>query len=362
MSFSKIASELHNLNERLKKSKQVYLLVVALIIGILGGFGAVGFRELIAFFQRIAWDTDKFTQAMVSAKSVWWILLTPAIGGLIVGAIVHYFAPEARGHGVPEVMEAVALKGGRIRARVVGAKALASGICIATGGSVGREGPIVQIGSAIGSVIGQILQFGAGRMRTVVGCGAAAGIAATFNAPIAGAIFALEILVGDFAVVNFSPIVISSVSATIVSRWYFGDEAAFVDIPEYALNHPLELVTYACLGLLAGIVALIFTRTLYFSEDQFDRIKITLPLKACLGGLIIGAIAIQYPQILGVGYEAMEAALTKSILWQTLAILLVVKIVAVSITIGSGGSGGVFAPSLFIGRDACAFGPARDHR
>ena len=324
------------------------MVLMAIAIGLLGGLGAVGFRECIRLFQVVAWHTENVTLDYLRELPIWWKIMSPAVGGLIVGLIVFRLATETKGHGVPEVMEAVALRGGRIRPRVVVAKLLASGVCIASGGSVGREGPIVQIGSAIGSSIGQWLHVGERRMRTLVGCGAAAGIAATFNAPVAGALFAVEIILGDFGVTQFSPIVISSVTATVVSRHFLGDFPAF-EVPAYQLVSANELLAYGALGIIAGLVALIFVRTMYSAEDLFD--KLTLPgyLKPAIGGLLIGVIAIRFPEVFGVGYEAINEALTGDLGWKLLIALVVVKIVAVSLTIGSGGSGGIFAPSLFIG-------------
>ena len=245
---------LRNLHDRLRQTEQIYMVLVSVAIGLLGGLCAVGFRLLIGFLNRVAWHQGQYTLEYISALPAWWKVLAPAVGGLMVGLITYRYAREARGHGVPEVMEAVALRGGRIRPRVVIAKMFASGICIASGGSVGREGPIVQIGSALGSTIGQWLKIDASRLRTLVGCGAAAGIAATFNAPIAGALFAVEIILGDFGVAQFSPIVISSVAATVVSQHFLGDFPAF-EVPSYALVHPGELFAYATLGILAGVVA-----------------------------------------------------------------------------------------------------------
>jgi CIC family chloride channel protein len=213
---------------------------------------------------------------------------------------------------------------------------------------VGREGPIVQIGSALGSTIGQWLKIDQRRLRTLVGCGAAAGIAGTFNAPVAGALFAVEIILGDFGVSQFSPIVISSVAATVVSRGFLGDFPAF-EVPAYELVHASELFAYAGLGILAALVALAFIRTLYAFEDGFERIRIAPPLRTMLGGALIGVIGLWVPHIFGVGYEAINEALNGTLVWQFMALLVVIKLLAVSITIGSGGSGGVFAPSLFIG-------------
>ncbi len=330
------------------------MVLVATLIGLIGGIGAVGFRLLIQQFQKWIWQPEHEISAhggvleTIRELPEWWVIAAPALGGLLVGWIVHTFAREARGHGVPEVMEAVALRHGRIRPRVVAAKALASSLCIASGGSVGREGPIVQIGSAIGSTTGQLLNVSPRRLRTLVGCGAAAGVAATFNAPIAGALFAVEVILGDFGVPQFSPIVIASVVATVVSRHFLGDLPAF-EIPQYSLEHPAELFAYVILGLLAALVAIGFTKSLHFSEDIFEKIKIPAPLKAAIGGALVGVIALWGPEVMGVGYEAMNLALKGEPTIGLLLGLLLAKILAVSLTIGSGGSGGVFAPSLFLG-------------
>jgi len=329
-----------------------HMIVLAVIVGLLGGYGAVGFRLLIDRLVGL-WPIDSWSTDAIRGLDWYWIVGIPAAGGLIVGAITKWFAPEAKGHGVPEVMEAVALRGGEIRPRVVVAKALASGVCIASGGSVGREGPIAQIGAAIGSTFGQFLKMSQRKMRTLVGCGTAAGIAATFNAPVAGALFAVEVLLGDFAVHQFSPIVISSVVATVVSRAYLGDVPAF-EIPAelldtYRLVHPGELMAYAGLGVLAGVVALVFIRTLCFAEDRVESTKLPLPFTGAIGGALVGGIALVFPQVLGVGYEAIGGALDGAVSWQILAALLAAKLVATCITLGSGGSGGVFAPSLFLG-------------
>ncbi len=339
---------LRRLHDGFRQTEQIYMVVVAVVIGLLGGLCAVGFRLFIQLVNQIAWRQGPYTLEYLAGLPAWWKIAAPTAGGLLVGLITYGFAREAKGHGVPEVMAAVALHSGRIRPRVVVAKLLASGICIGSGGSVGREGPIVQIGSALGSTIGQWLKIDQRRLRTLVGCGAAAGIAGTFNAPVAGALFAVEIILGDFGVAQFSPIVISSVAATVVSQRFLGDFPAF-EVPSYSLVHASELFAYAGLGLLAALVALAFIRSLYALEDGFERVRLYPPMKAVLGGLLIGVIGIGLPHIFGVGYEAINQALHGSLMWQFMLLLVLVKIVAVSITIGSGGSGGIFAPSLFIG-------------
>jgi CIC family chloride channel protein len=346
--FKRFLDLLRRAHDGLRKTEHIYMVLVSVLIGVLGGLGAVGFREFIALVNRVAWHDAEYSLEYIYGLPIWWKIAAPSAGGAIVGLIIWRFAREVSGHGVPEVMEAVALRGGRIRPRVVIAKLLASGVCIGSGGSVGREGPIVQIGSALGSAIGQWLRIDRERLRTLVGCGAAAGIAATFNAPVAGALFAVEIILGDFGVAQFSPIVISSVVGTVVSQHYLGDFPAFV-VPAYSLEHPYELFAYAGLGILAGLAALGFIRTLYASEDLFARFRIVPPIRAMVGGAAIGVIGIWLPHVFGVGYEAINEALNGTLVWQLMLLLVAAKVIAVSITIGSGGSGGIFAPSLLIG-------------
>ena len=332
----------------LLSDEHTIMVALGIMVGVAGGYGAVGFRYLINFIQSLAYGSP--AELLDVVRSIPWYMriAIPAIGGLIVGPIVYFFAREAKGHGVPEVMYAVALKQGIIRKRIVFIKAFVSAVCIGTGGSVGREGPIVQIGSAVGSTLGQLFNVSANRMRTLVGCGAAAGIAATFNAPIAGSIFALEIILGEFEIASFSPIIISAVSATAVSRHYLGDVPAFI-LPEYILHSPLEFPLYAILGVFCALVAVGFTLFLYRAEDAWDAVKFPEYLKAVLGGLIMGTMGLVFPQILGVGYGAIDLALMVKLSWWFMGLLVLMKILATSITIGSGGSGGIFAPSLFMG-------------
>ncbi|MEE9552693.1 MAG: chloride channel protein, partial [candidate division Zixibacteria bacterium] len=256
----------------------------------------------------------------------------------------------------------VALKSGVIRPRVAVAKAVASAICIGSGGSAGREGPIVQIGAAVGSTIGQVFKLSGDRVKILVGCGAAAGISAVFNAPIAGVIFALEVILGDFTIKTFSPVILSSVLSSVVARAILRDTPAFI-VPPYEIVSAYEIPLYILLGGFAGIVAVLFTRTLYLSEDFFDqKLKIPGYLKPALGGLLLGftgllAVKLNYagfahmsaPSIFADGYEAVSSVLGGGGLWFTLLALIVLKIVATNLTLGSGNSGGIFAPSLFIG-------------
>jgi len=329
----------------------------ALIVGIGTGLGAVAFRFLIKGVEWVGYD---WFPKMVPQWGNAYVVIIPAIG-LIVGPMIYFFAREAKGHGVPEVMEAVALRGGRIRPIVAVVKSLASSISIGSGGSVGREGPIVQIGSALGSTLGQKLGLSDDRIRNLVACGAAGGIAATFNAPIAGVVFALEIILGQFSVRYFSSVVVSSVTASVIGRAVFGANPAFHIPFEYGVNSLWEFAFYPILGVLAALVGVAFVRLLYWTEDLFEGWK-QVPewVQPAIGGILLGGIALAYPvltriswermpQIFNVGYGVIESALSNELTLGVALILLVLKMVATSLTLGSGGSGGVFAPGLFMG-------------
>jgi CIC family chloride channel protein len=327
------------------------ILFTALIVGIGAGLGAVIFRRLIEGVYTLAYGR---LGGMMEAIHPFHLLIIPALGGAIVGPLIYRFAREARGHGVPEVMEAVALRGGRIRPRVAVVKALASAICIGTGGSVGREGPIAQIGSALGSTVGQVFRLSDDRVRNLVACGAAGGIAATFNAPIAGSVFALEVILGQLHATYFGAVVISAVVADVVAHIFEGDMRAFA-VPEYVLVSPWELLLYTLLGLLAALTAVGFTRLLYLSEDLWDKFHFPDYFKPLLGGILLGVVGLLtpkidgFPRVFGVGYDTITQALFGQLALQMAAVLLLAKILATIITLGSGGSGGIFAPSLFMG-------------
>jgi CIC family chloride channel protein len=337
--------------EQYQVSESGIIMVTALVVGVGAGLGAVVFRGLIAAVQSLAYD--RFGD-LLAPIAPFHLLIIPALGGAIFGPLIYFYAREAKGHGVPEVMEAVAMRGGRIRPRVAAVKAFASSICIGTGGSVGREGPIAQIGSALGSTIGQALKLSDERVRNLVACGAAGGIAATFNAPIAGAIFALEVILGQYHAVYFGAVVISAVVADVVAHIFQSDVRAFA-VPEYALVSPWELPLYVLLGLLAAVGAVAFTRFLYLSEDYWDKLHFPEYFKPVLGGLLLGVVGILsfktdgYPRVFGVGYDTISAVLFGRLAIQATLVLLFFKLLATTLTLGSGGSGGIFAPSLFMG-------------
>jgi CIC family chloride channel protein len=326
----------------------VRYLFLAVLIGVLAGYGAVLFKLLLKAMQWMFYQNSGEFITFAQNVPLWMKVVMPMAGGVVVGLVVSYFASEAKGHGVPEVIQAIALRGGRIRIRVAAAKIFASAVTIGSGGSVGREGPMVQIGSSIGSTVGQLFKIPGANMRTMVGCGAAAGIAATFNAPIAGVLFALEIIIGDFGLLQFSPVVLASVTATTVSRYYFGDFPSFA-IPEYTIVSMWEFLLYPLLGIFSGLVALSFTKVLYLFEDGFDALPIPEWTKPAIGGGVLGCVFAVFPEVFGVGYGAMNLSLTNSMALVPLFLLIWVKILATSLTLGSGASGGIFAPSLFMG-------------
>lgn len=326
-------------------TEPLILLFYAVIVGVVGGYGAVGFRKLIDLFNGLFFNGLRHGFSFLGKADV---LLLPVIGLIIVSIIVKFFAPEAKGHGVPEVMAAIAEHGSIIRPRVVIVKAFASALCIGSGGSVGREGPIVQIGSAFGSTLGQYLGLPERVLRLLVACGAGAGIAATFNAPVGGIMFATEVILGSFALQNFTAIVISSVVSAAIGRIYLGNHPSF-PMPSYQMGHFSEYWIYVVLGLLAGLWSVIYIKVLYRIEDWFDARKWPFWAKAALAGGILGVVGIWFPQIFGVGYPTVNLALTNHLPLHLLVILLVLKLLATSITIAGGGSGGVFSPGLYQG-------------
>jgi CIC family chloride channel protein len=348
-----ILGKLIDILGKVRSNEIVFGLILSIAVGAIAGLGAVVFRWLISSFQ---WLFFGGGASYLGFLGQYYIILIPAVGGLIVGLLVHFGAREAKGHGVPEVMEAEAIRGGRIRPRVAIVKSLASSVCIGSGGSVGREGPIVQIGSSFGSALGQWLGLPAGWLRLLVACGAAGGISATFNTPIGGVFFAMEIILGRFISPRFGFVVISSVVANFVAHAFLGSQPSF-DIIPYSMVSYWELLPYVLLGVLAALAAVAFIRLLYKCEDIFDAWHIPEYLKPAIGGLGIGLIGLYSYDLFGVGYGdvfwisqmSVNQALLGEIALQSLIILAVLKLVATSLTLGSGGSGGIFAPSLFIG-------------
>ena len=341
------------------------LIGLAVVIGAGSGGGAVAFRWLITTFTHLFSGHADYSAAggqahpWFPALGPWFLLIAPVLAGLLYGPLVYRFAPEARGHGVPEVMYAVAERGGRIPAQVTVVKAVASAMCIGSGGSVGREGPIVQIGSALGSTLGRLTRLPEGRLRVLVACGAAGGIAATFNAPLAGPFFAMELILRNFAVESFGAVVLSSVTGSVVGRAVFGN-TPFLALPPFTLRSPVEYLLFVVLGMVVGACGVLFTRVLYWIEDACDWAwRGPEWLRPAVGGLLLGGLLLLLPEMYGVGYPVLQNAVEGRYVFGFLLLLLIGKVVATSLTIGIGGSGGVFAPSLFIGAmGGTAFGVA----
>ncbi len=345
------------------------LTALALLTGAGAGLGAVAFRYMILGFTYLFTGHRDYSAAGHAADpwlpglGIWFVVLAPVVGGLIYGPLVSRFAPEARGHGVPEVMYAVNRLGGRMRPQVPIVKSLASAVCIGSGGSVGREGPIVQIGSALGSVLGQGMRVSESQLRLLVACGAAGGIAATFNAPIAGVFFALELILRNFETRSFGLVVLSSVTADAIGRAAFGSHP-FLTLPAFTFSSPIELLLYAGLGVLATGVGVGFVRVLYAGEDIAEGLWRGRPdwLRPAAGGVLLGLLLLAVPEMYGVGYPVLQLAVAGHYAILALLGLLAAKILATSLTMWIGGSGGVFAPSLFMGAMlGCAYGAIAHH-
>jgi CIC family chloride channel protein len=338
---------------RLPDHERVKVLDLALLgfsigIGLLAAIGALVFRLLIEFFQALFWFGSG-SLVEQAAATPWWLVLTiPAAGGLLIGPVITYLVPEARGPGVPEVILAVTSRQSTIRHRVTLLKAAVTSLLIGTGASVGREGPIVQIGSSVGSSLAQLFGLNPQLRRLCLACGAAAGIAATFNAPIAGSMFALEIILLNIEVSYISFIVIAAITGSVLSRLFWGHLPAFQMTP-FVLDNYWELSAYLVLGIAAGFVSILFVKCIFTAEDGFNRIPIPDWCKPALGGLFLGALALLLPQVLGVGYDTLNHSLNASLALSLAVVLLAGKMLATSLCIGSGMSGGIFAPSLFLG-------------
>ncbi|OBB80708.1 chloride channel protein [Mycobacterium colombiense] len=353
------------------RSNRLGLFCVAIVVGIGAGLGAVAFRYLVFGFTWLATGHDEFGQhGWVASDHLPWLgvgfyAVIPVIGGLLYGPLISRFAREARGHGVPEVMIAVAENGGRIRPQVTVVKALASAMCIGTGGSVGREGPIVQIGAALASGFGQWVRMPENRLRVLVACGAAGGISATFNAPITGVFFAVELILRELSVEAIFTIMLSAMVADVIARVFFGSAPFLTQLPEgIELNHIANYLLVALLAAIAGLLGIVFKNVLYKTEDVCDRLWGGRPdwARPAVGGIVLGLLLLAVPQLYGVGYPVMYAAFAGHYALWFLVILAAGKMLACSLTIGIGGSGGVFAPSLFVGATSgMAFGLIVQH-
>ncbi len=340
---------------RQRGPSQVQFWFIALLIGIAAGFAALFFRKGIAALQ--AWvygaeDVD-FLHTFAQSLAWYWVLLIPAVGGLIVGLILHHFTPDGRVRSVADVIEGSALGDGRVEVRAGLASALASFLTLSTGGSTGREGPVVHLAAVISTWVSNRIQADGLTGRDLLGCAVAAAVSASFNAPIAGALFALEVVLRHFAVHAFAPIVIASVAGTVINRLAYGDVTEFNLVTPGALQFYVELPAFLLLGMICGLVAVLLMRSIFWA-DAFgtylqDRLALPRWLRPTAAGVLLGLMAIWFPHIIGVGYETTVLALTGSLVLGQVILFAMVKTAAVAITMGGRMGGGVFSPSLMIG-------------
>ncbi|WP_237064517.1 chloride channel protein [Loktanella sp. M215] len=340
---------------KLRGPSQVQFWFIALVLGIASGAAAVAFKLGIDLIQRTVYGSDDPTHLHSFVAGLHWyqILIIPIVGGLIVGLVLNRFTEDGRVRSVADVIEGAALYEGRVEVRRGLASAFASLLTLSTGGSSGREGPVVHLASVISTAICRLIRADGITGRDLLGCAVAAAVSASFNAPIAGALFALEVVLRHFAVHAFAPIVIASVAGTVVNRLWFGDITEFILPRDTVLGFYVELPAFLILGLVCGLVAVVLMRAIFWADNLGSRIQFGLKIPASLrpagAGVLLGGIAIYFPHIIGVGYETTSAALTGNLILSQALIFVVLKVVAVAITMGGRMGGGVFSPSLMIG-------------
>lgn len=334
---------------RLIRNDQLILSVLAVFVGSAAAAGAVAFREAIDGVQFLSFGfVGELVATMANELPAWRIILAPTVGGLLVGLFVYFVMPGRRPQGVADVVEVSALRAGRMSFRQgLGAFAV-SAASIGSGASVGREGPAVHFGAALASFVSRPLHLSRAQSRTLLGCGVAAAVSASFNAPIAGAFFALEVIIGHYALPAFAPIVVAAVTGTVISRAYFGDFPAFIVAPKELVSF-LEFPAFVVLGIVCALVSVVFIRSIFAVEDMWKELPIPPWIRPAIAGALVGALAVMFPEVLGVGYEAMVNALNETYELHFLLALIVVKIAATAICMGSGFGGGIFSPSLFLG-------------
>ena len=328
---------------------------IALLMGVASGYAAVGFMTAIRALQTFLYGTEdpRLLHSFAATLPWWWVLALPAIGGLVVGLILDRFTPDGRVRSVADVIEAAALREGRVERKAGLASMLSSLITLSSGGSSGREGPVVHITGMIAGWISNRINADGITGRELLGCAVAAGVAASFNAPIAGALFAMEVINRHFSVHAFAPITISAVAGAVVSRTHFGDVTEFALEEGGVLAFYVELPAFLLLGLLCGVVAVILMRAVFFCDDVGtavqDRTGLPRWARPALAGLLLGAVAIAFPHIIGVGYETTSAALSGGLGLREAVVFAAVKVAAVAMTVGGRMGGGVFSPALMVG-------------
>jgi CIC family chloride channel protein len=334
--------------ERLRPGELQRILFIAAVIGVGGALATIGFRVAVAGLEQVLFGrSDSLVRAAMALP--WWLrLLIPAGGGICAGLLLQLAVSKLTEKGAGDYMEAISLGDGRVDVRQSLLKAASSAVTIGTGSSIGREGSMVQLAALAGSSIGRLRKVSKPKLRLFVACGAAAGITAAYNAPIAGALFVSEIVLRSIAIDSLGPLLVASVAAYLTVHRFFGFGPVY-HMPELVLNPGADIAAYAVLGLLAGLVAPLFLAALDISRKAFSRIKLPLWAKLGLGGLIVGAISIVHPEVWGNGYSVVNSMLRDDWAWQALLVLLLFKIFATAASVGSGAVGGVFTPTLFVG-------------
>ena len=336
---------------RLLRNDQLLLGLLAVVIGVAAAGAEIGFRALFGHWQALLYGASTERLASLARALPWWqVVGAPMVGGLVVGLFLKYLMPGGAPQGVAHVMEATALRQGRISVRAGIGAAIVSALSLGSGASTGREGPVVHLGATIGSAVARLLGLPGGLSRTLLGCGVAAAVAASFNAPFAGVFFALEVVVGHYALAAFAPIVLAAVAATVVSRLYYGDYPAFILPDAYPIASFWEFPAFALLGVVSAGVAIVFMWSVMTADAVAKKVTaIPRYLHPMVGGLVVGIMALWLPEVLGVGYEATDDALRGDLSFELMVILIIAKTAATAICLGAGFGGGVFSPSLFVG-------------
>jgi CIC family chloride channel protein len=322
-------------------------LLLAAAVGLAGAIGAVGFRALSARLTHLLFDAEDIVAGAESLPPILRIFL-PAAGGFLGGLIVRLFAAGGGSHGISQMIEVVHLGRRAVRLRPSIGRAAASLAVISTGGSEGREGPIIQLGAAFASGLSRLVKVSPERARILAACGMAAGVAGAYNTPIAATLFVLEVVVGSFSMTLFGPAVVSAVTSTVLVRFLLGDEPVYQVAP-FRLESVFEFIPFAAIGLAAGVASALFVRSLRAAKDLFTSSRLSLPLSMGIGGAVVGALGIFWPEVWGNGFGGTDRILRGNPTFLKLFELFVAKIVATSATIGSGGVGGVFTPALMVG-------------
>lgn len=334
---------------------QLQFWLIALVIGVLAGFAALFFRKGITALQGAVYGAEDLDYLHSFAATLPWylLLLVPVLGGLAVGVILHRFTPDGRVRSVADVIEGAALRDGRVEIREGLASACASFLTLSTGGSSGREGPVVHIAGMISTWVSDRIRADGVTGRDLLGCAVAAAVSASFNAPIAGALFAMEVVLRHFSVNTFAPIVVASVAGTVINRLEYGDVTEFVLTTPGALQFYVELPAFLILGVICGVVAVLLMHSIFLADRLGTAVQSALGvprwLRPAAAGFLLGLIAIWFPHIIGVGYETTVLALSGQLLLSQAILFTIVKAAAVSITMGGRMGGGVFSPSLMVG-------------